>query len=64
MEYTKPESLNVSEKKSQLNNIKGMLKRDELKKIVGGYHVCRGAYSSGYDLCWDCQYAGQITGRC
>jgi len=34
-------------KKSRLNNIKGMLSKDQMKKVVGGYWIC----STGFCNC-------------
>lgn len=46
------------EKKSRLADVKGLLSRDEMKKITGGYTVCPNA---GFQ-CWGfvCQYPGQF----
>jgi hypothetical protein len=60
MKQEKFNELTGSEKKSRLSNIKGMISRDEQKKVLGGYIVCSGYRSP----CDKCQYFAQIIGSC
>jgi hypothetical protein len=60
MKQKKSNALTANEKKSRLSNIKGMISRDEQRKVLGGYTVC-----SGYQRpCYACQYAGQFVSPC